>query len=234
MGSHQGEGDRTVGDESVYRSAPSDLWLGIATAVWLLLVAAGLFLLMNYANMPGPRESTPADWPRKSELRHSTTRSTLLVFAHPKCPCTRATIDELGWIMTKCGDRLDGRLFFVQPDGESSDWVRSDSWETASGIADLSVKTDPGGLLAGIFGARTSGHAMLYDPAGRLQFEGGITLLRGHRGDNPGRARIVALLAADGDAMTAASKVPPAPVFGCSLFSSTPTTTIPPQRLSER
>jgi hypothetical protein len=73
---------------------------------------------------------------------------------------------------------------------------------------------DIGGRVARRFGAATSGQGLLYDRAGRLRFQGGLTSARGHAGDNAGSAAIVAL---------AQGRVPDTvetPVYGCPLFAS--------------
>jgi hypothetical protein len=59
-----------------------------------------------------------------------------------------------------------------------------------------------------------SGFTLLYDPAGRLRFAGGITSARGHEGDSFGQRRILAVLS--GDPADRAD----APVFGCSLHGA--------------
>ena len=214
--------------------------LGILTTAWLLLVAAGLAGLMAYAHRPGPSGRAPERWPADTPWRGATSQPTLLVFAHPKCPCTRAVVDELAWIMTRCGERLDCRVLFVQPEGKSLAWVRSDIWRAAASIPRVAVQADLEGRAAERFGAHTSGHVLLYDSGGRLQFEGGITPSRGHRGANRGRDRIVELAGGRGG-----SAVPPrgdrtgdatppgidsTRVFGCPLVASRP----PPSTSSRR
>ena len=59
----------------------------------------------------------------------------------------------------------------------------------------------------------TSGHALLYDARSRLEFSGGITVARGHAGDNVGRSAIEALIAGD------VTVLRQAPVFGCALHN---------------
>ena len=204
-------------------------WLLIAMVVWLLLVAAGLCILMMYANRPGRKGEPAAYWPAASESRYSTSKSTLLVFAHPRCPCTRATVDELAWVMTRCGDSVDCRVHFVQPAGKSRQWVQGDVWVTASSLPGVTVFADRQGRLAEVFGAETSGHAMLFDSAGKLRFEGGITPSRGHRGSNLGREQLVKLampgrpqspLAEEDEAnRNAPDGIESTCVFGCPLFS---------------
>ncbi|MCP4890636.1 MAG: RedB protein [Planctomycetaceae bacterium] len=212
--------------------APDDRlkgWLLVAVVTWFLLVAVGLGSLLIYANQPGRGGEPAATWPNATEMRYSRSKPTLLVFAHPRCPCTRATIDELAWIMTRCGNRVECRVHFVQPAGQSRQWVQSGMWEKASSIPGVTVLADGEGQLSELFGAETSGHAMLYDAFGKLLFEGGITPSRGHRGSNSGRERIVKLAIArqpgrplsDIDQVDSTEEVDAEStcVFGCPLFS---------------
>lgn len=228
----QTENEKSNPDESEPSPRTRSLVLAVVTVLWLMLVGAGLILLMIYANRPGDRGFVPTTWPQHSDLPRTEARPTLLVFAHPKCPCTRATIDELAWIMTQCGDSVDCRVLFLQPAGHESEWSHTDSWRTASAIPGVQVLADVKCRAAGVFGARTSGHVMLYDGRGQLRFEGGITPSRGHRGGNRGRERVVSLVTSD----IAAFALPPsyhggefgAPaadstcVFGCPLHAVSP------------
>ena len=61
------------------------------------------------------------------------------------------------------------------------------------------------------FGAETSGHTFLFDPSGRLLFNGGITASRGHSGDNAGESSIVSLI------NNHTAKIGQTFVFGCSF-----------------
>ncbi len=74
------------------------------------------------------------------------------------------------------------------------------------------VLRDDEGVVAGRFGAVTSGQVVFYDGSGLLRFSGGITSARGHAGENPGRTALVSLLNETGPATDRTN------VFGCSLF----------------
>jgi hypothetical protein len=80
----------------------------------------------------------------------------------------------------------------------------------------VTVLRDDGGVEAARFGAHTSGAVLLYDAGGKLAFNGGITLARGHAGDSPGAERIAALVSGGVPALAAA------PVFGCALEEGAP------------
>jgi hypothetical protein len=131
---------------------------------------------------------------------------------HPHCPCSRASIGELALLMAHCQGRVDAQVLFLQPAEMSSDWVLTDLWREAARIPGVTVSRDEAGREARLFGAETSGDTALYDGQGRLMFHGGITIARGHSGDNPGRDALEALLLGTPTQQTNT------PVFGCSLF----------------
>jgi hypothetical protein len=101
-----------------------------------------------------------------------------------------------------------------RPEGAGEGWERTDLWQRASAIPGVCVVTDPCGAEARRFGAATSGQAMLYDPAGKLLFCGGITGARGHAGGNAGFDAVL-------QRFQVASAMPTTqtPVYGCELFA---------------
>ena len=179
---------------------------------WLLMVGSGLALLWDYSSAPGAPGSAPVQWPASSRIRPVSDRFTLVVVAHPHCPCSRATIGALGVLMARAQGRVNAHVLFVQPAGFDGDWVKTDLWRSAAAIPGVDVLQDEGGIEAHRFGAETSGQTLLYDPMGRLSFSGGITSARGHYGDSAGLDSIVELVASGAGNSSAA------PVFGCPLF----------------
>ena len=93
-------------------------------------------------------------------------RSTLLVFAHPRCPCSRATIGELARIMAVDQGRVSATVFFYAPSTEAPDWDRTDLWRDASGIPGVRAAEDRDGSAARRFGAFTSGKRCYSAPMG--------------------------------------------------------------------
>jgi hypothetical protein len=179
--------------------------------VWLCAVAAGLAVLYDYENTPGPSAGAAQDWPAASRIPRDTQKPTLILFAHPWCPCTRATVSELEALMAQGGGRVTAVVLFARPAGSSGSWERTGLWRAAAAIPGVRVQADQDDREAALFGARTSGHALLYDPRGHLLFSGGISAARGHEGESAGRRSILALLG--GDAAAPAQT----PVFGCEL-----------------
>lgn len=181
-------------------------------AAWLAAVAAGFAILWKYKTTPAERiDAAPAQWPAGTALARSTERATLLLFAHPRCACTRASIAELARIMARFHDRVEARVSFWMPRDAPADWATGDLWSSAARIPGVAVVRDDEGREASRFAAGTSGDVLLYDARGRLQFKGGITPARAHEGDSFGQERIASLLT------TGAADRADAPVFGCAL-----------------
>ena len=181
--------------------------------LWLAGVVAGLGMLAGYDNGPGVAGASPASWPARSGLTRDAARPTLVMLAHPRCTCTRASVGELAELIARVQQRPRTYVVFIRPGGVPGDWEKTDLWQSASRIPDVTVIRDDEGVEAKRFGAQTSGQTLLYAADGRLLFSGGTTGSRGHPGDNAGRASLVALLNRVGPHRSAT------PVFGCPLFS---------------
>lgn len=181
-------------------------------AVWLGAVAMGIAGVAHYKSTPGIQADAPAVWPRESRVHRDLGMPTLVMFAHPRCPCTRASLTELAVLMESLRGKVTAVVILLHPEGTDDAWKNTDLRERAASIAGVEVVDDPGGEEAALFGTVTSGQALLYEAGGRLAFRGGITLARGHEGDSPGRARIASLV------LAGAAEHDSAPVFGCSLL----------------
>jgi hypothetical protein len=174
-----------------------------------------MWFLKEYEISPGVAAAAPERWPADTRLRRDDARPTLVMLAHPHCPCTRASIGELARLMTQARGRVTAYVLFVKPPNFSEGWEQTDLLTNAAAIPGVFVVRDDGGVEATRFHAATSGQTMLYDAQGRLMFRGGITSARGHAGDNDGRTAIVSLLT---DGETGQRETP---VFGCPLFAQT-------------
>ena len=188
--------------------------LSLLAVVWLVLITSGLALVWRYEATPGRDSGPPSVWPGISRIARATKQPKLIVFAHPKCPCTRATFAELARIQARCADRLDIHVMFVRPSGVAAGWERTDLWKHAQSIPGAVVELDDGGVEATRFGVGTSGYSLLYGTDGRLQYAGGITAARGHEGDNPGEDAVVSFV------LTGHSEQRRMPAFGCSLLGA--------------
>ncbi len=190
----------------------------VVVALWLAGIATGGAGLLGHQTRPGSPGTPPADWPPEAAGRPAPGHFTLLVFAHPLCPCTRATFGELAWVLARAPAPVDAAVVAVRPPGAPPGWGDRSALPAASAALGARLVADDGGREAAAFGAETSGTVLLYDPAGRLVFRGGVTPGRGHAGDGPARRALLAALRGD-------SAGPRFPVFGCPL-----TTPADPQR----
>ncbi|HRJ73506.1 MAG TPA: hypothetical protein PLS03_14875 [Terrimicrobiaceae bacterium] len=186
-------------------------WI-VVTVLWLAAIVAGMGVMLNYSQTPGGSAGrAPEHWPATSSIPRGGDCPTLVMFAHPKCPCTRASISELNVLLSRCPQKVAVRVVFFEPEMAGDQWVRTDLWDAAAAIPGVSVEVDEGGKNAENFRATTSGHVVLYDAGGQLLFSGGITEARGHSGDNAGRSTVLEILR--GGSVSSSET----PTFGCSL-----------------
>lgn len=185
--------------------------LALASALWLGGVLYGFHRVLTYATEPGRPADPERLWPAAAPFGLHPERHTLVLAAHPRCPCTRATLSELERLLARCQGRLEVFVLFYSDPALGDGWERTDLWSHAAAMPGVHVRADPLGSTAARFGAHVSGQTLLYSPDGRLQFAGGITAARGHEGDNPGTAAVASIVRG---AVPATSS---APAFGCAL-----------------
>jgi hypothetical protein len=195
----------------VRRLTKSSLTIIIGILLWGVAIGLGLRALLAYENTPGAAGRAPRKWPAGTTLHLSADGDTLLMFAHPRCPCTLASVEELSRLVAHCEGKLRGSILLWKPNGSAADWEKTSLAENAARIPGMTVLPDLEGVEARRFGAETSGDVMLFDAKGHLLFHGGITGSRGHAGDNAGAQTIIALVR--GESAPAHSSF----VFGCSL-----------------
>lgn len=188
-------------------------FLSLLVVAWAATVGAGVWFLWSYASRPGPSETAGVKWPRESALGLDPVRPTLVMFVHPHCPCSRASLDELDTLLARAAVRPATKAVFVQPGGTEPGWERKGLWSSAAAIPGVETVADPEGAEARRFGVQTSGHVLLFGPDGVRLFSGGITSARGHAGDNQGLSNVLDRLR---DATLPAATTP---VFGCLLFA---------------
>ena len=189
------------------------LWFALACISWPTLVCAGWFAMTQYEMTAGESAQAPKTWPVNAGLSRPKDLPALLLFAHPQCPCTRASVEQLSRIVAASSRRVHPYAIFLQPAGFSEVWTHSSTWNRAAAIPGVTVLPDRSGQIAAAFGAKTSGQSLLFDLKGNLVFTGGITASRGHDGDNMG-SQAVLLFLISGKLMNVHT-----PVFGCSLVT---------------
>lgn len=187
----------------------------LLVALWLGMLGYGAHQHYLHATTPGALDTTPATFPSGARLPRDPGLSTLAMFVHPECPCTRASLHELAALLAEPGLRVRPILVVAPTMGADQRWEETPTAAIAARIPDLRVFADHDEAEALRFGAATSGYVALYDAQGTLRFAGGITGSRGHVGDNAGRAAVRAQLREVADATGTPRDFHE--VFGCAL-----------------
>jgi hypothetical protein len=184
---------------------------------WIAAVACGLAALHRYEFTPGDAGASVENWPSQSRIPFDATRPNLVMMAHPRCPCTLASIEELAALMGRFGDAVACHVMFYRPAGSAdAEWTETKSRRLAAAIPGVRVLDDVDSAEGARFGVETSGHLLVYNPAGRLIYSGGITSGRGRYGNSVGREAVAAILTG-----TLSSPVGTgSPTYGCPLFDS--------------
>lgn len=189
----------------------SHTWLSLC--LWLTVTSAGLALMLRHDTTPSPVEPAPAVWPANQPLPLFSDRPTLVIFLHPKCPCSRATVAELEQLMAAPVGKVSATAVILRPASADAGWADTGIVRAAAAIPGVTTHVDVAGVEAAAFHATTSGETFVYDAQGRLRFHGGITGARGHIGDNPGLHAVQSLV------LTGKSPVSETNTFGCPLQS---------------
>lgn len=196
---------------------PTMLLTALGT-LWTLAIFVGGYAMISYEVTPGLSAAPTDKFPASSKVRLSKTKCTLIMLAHPLCPCTEASITELEKIMSRHGSKLEAYILFLAPSSPPPEWNANSATrrkaESARGIRGIRIIEDIDGSEAKIFSAKTSGECLLYNTDGDLLFNGGLTAARGTTGDNENTRSLVSIL--ESQPATAHRAL----VFGCPLTSS--------------
>lgn len=177
---------------------------------WLGVLCAGTVAMLSHAYAVVEAGPAPASLPPVG-LTTEPGLPVVLMFIHPKCPCTRASIAELGRILAAHPERtVSAHVLVYSPGGKPDSWAEADNWKAAEAISGVRVSHDRDGALAARFGAGASGHTLVYHPGGALLYSGGITAARGHMGPSVGGVNA-------GKALRGEVGIPSAPAFGCPI-----------------
>ncbi|HXD88069.1 MAG TPA: hypothetical protein VN641_16395 [Urbifossiella sp.] len=177
-------------------------WGGIA--IWLASTAIGFGIWQEYEATPGAAPSAASQPLPASDRPH------VVVYLHPRCPCSRATLDELAIVLEERRD-ADVEIVFVRPPDMEAGWERGELWDRAAALPGARVRVDAHGDEAKAAGAATSGTVIYSNEAGRVLFQGGITRGRGAHGDNAGRTALESRLCGR------SAGIDKTPIYGCPL-----------------
>ena len=114
-----------------------------AVAVWLGAVGFGMTVLWRYSATPGDAATPPVNWPRSLPVQPQKGRAMLVMFAHPQCPCSKASVEELAIIMARTQDSQAGShtSSHTRKLGRSRFFLRARARRTVHGSRQLSGGT---------------------------------------------------------------------------------------------
>lgn len=182
-------------------------WALFGVLIWGAMLATAMGAISVYQMRPGIQLEAPN---RLGGVIGKSLTPHLFLFMHPQCPCSVASLSELERLQAETAGKLQITIVFVEPSQKSS-WQQTSLEDRARASKSWEVVSDPGGRLAQSMGAVTSGFVVLFDRNGKKVFQGGITVSRGHEGDNIGHDAIAQF------ALTGTVPVSHTEVFGCSL-----------------
>ena len=195
-------------EERGVQGDPKSLW--IMASLWFVAVMLGGIPLLNYANTSASGTVAVNEWPENSAITHTVGSPHVLFFAHPQCPCTRASVRELARALPRVAGPFQLTLVVsdlgadTEPLGILSSEVRT--------IRSMRHFFDGAAVETARFGVESSGHVLVFAEDGRLVFSGGITASRGHEGGSRAQDDFLRQLRA-GDSLPLCEH----PVFGCAL-----------------
>lgn len=189
------------------------VWISLLIGTWFCGVMSGFSYLLYYDATPDQGAEPPTQFTEQLASAIDRERPRLLLFAHPRCPCTRATLNTLAEIIAGSPVRPNVEVIFSIPTLADREWTMNDIVRQAETMTGVHVVADTDGKLAEHFGVKTSGHVLLYDSEHRLQFSGGITPGRGHSGESVGSISVCNVLKNESPAAHSTA------VFGCKLVS---------------
>ena len=188
----------------------SPKYLTLLTTIWVLLILAGFWWVMDYQTKPGTM-AIPEE--NKVALDHSKDSWHLIAFLHPECTCSRATMEELDILQKKLGNTLSTHIF-ISTELPLEQTVESEIYRTAVKNKNWQVDVDVNAELATQMLAYTSGICYLYSPEEKLIFAGGITASRGHSGPAAGQEIIAKAVSGNKEAIQELQQYP---VYGCGI-----------------
>lgn len=190
-------------------------WLSAAIPhiVWCTLVFASLGGLAFYGSIPGQAATAASQWPTDSTILPAEDTNAVLVFVHPQCFCTRATIDQLQRAFVARPKSASTTVVVYAPSTQPESWCDTSLVRLCKTLPGATVVLDHDGQETQRFGVNTSGHVLVFNRQKQLQFSGGVTPSRGHLGPCEGLDAVTQIIAGQKAVPCVAN------AYGCPLGS---------------
>lgn len=177
-------------DSTIFESTPARMRSVVDHKwhlLWLVLILVGFSSMIVYASLPGKTSVSLTTWPQDLAFQPAPHRACLVFFMHPRCPCTKASLNQLKELFLLSPDcPFDVKVLVFDPTNREQDWTQTLLLAEAKRLPHTDIVFDTDGKQAQRLGAFTSGHVLLFDADRNLVFSGGITPSRGHIGNCDG------------------------------------------------
>ena len=197
---------KLVANQAVSSFVGGKRWWALMGVIWTCAFVFAWATLFDHAYTPA---KTPHGTAPTLSIEPSDSYR-IVIFAHPFCPCTRATLNELDESLARLPRNTSVNVIFVSV-GLNADASESSLVRLAREIRGVTVNFDETGHEAHRFGATVSGEAFAFNPAGQIVYHGGLTPGRGHQGDAMGQERLEQIIRGNSHELCIA------PVYGCTL-----------------
>ena len=183
---------------------------------WIVTSLYGIYFSINYSSTPGESSKWSEPWPEQSQLKFEPDKFNFVVFLHPECDCSKATLNQIEEIVKDAGsEKIHYLAVFLLPEKMRIAWGESDLLKRTRGIKNLQIYIDDQKEFQR-FGVKTSGQTLIFGPSKDLLFSGGLTVARGHIGVSMGQDFVLSLFKGRDLAKNKIDKkINLTPVFGC-------------------
>jgi hypothetical protein len=89
----------------------------LVTLLWSAAVLAGTWALAVYEATPGSLGNTPRQAPRPGGLEGGIGKPSFILFIHPHCPCSAASLSEWAQLLADAPGEVAAEVLFVRPEG---------------------------------------------------------------------------------------------------------------------
>ncbi len=192
----------------------------VLLAILATIVAACFCIHAEYIMRAGPSSDPPQSlvdfeppppFIADASTNGSAKESTVILFYHPHCPCTKATVNNFKTISENIEARVHLLALAYRPKDSNETWIETEITKQLRELG-FEIATDTDGTFCRQFDVYTSGHILVYESNERLVFNGGITTSRGHEGSNYALADFLKSIDGSRDANSVW------PVFGCPII----------------
>ncbi len=180
----------------------------VAGTVWLSCITFGFWLLLSHNTDDGSPDlsenSTGTNLVRDvvhkvlpehlGEILPPPGKLHVVMALHPKCPCTKTSLEVLGRLLAIDSDSTYCSFLVSLPSDQSVSWIDTPITKLAMSLPNASLAVDVEAKRAHQLGLMNSGSVILVQSDGSVTFRGGITSGRTCSDESPGSVNAASLI----------------------------------------